>query len=137
MKFHTCATCLVVLALASATSKVDSVSFATFRLLDEPHTPHFSAKGTHQCQSKTAIGHTCEVEGEFTDCDEAYQELKMEACCSTTKDEGTVAIVATKRVESAAPLTPKRMAAHITNGSTAKANTCSLTPSGLDTELGL
>ena len=39
----------------------------------------------------------------------------------------TVAIVAIKRIDNAAPLTPKRMAAHITNGSTVYARTCSLT----------
>jgi hypothetical protein len=54
----------------------------------QTHTPHFHANGTHQCQSKTSIGHTCEVEGEFTDCDEAYQKLKMNDCCSHTKEGG-------------------------------------------------
>jgi hypothetical protein len=39
----------------------------------------------------------------------------------------TVAMAATRRVASEAPLIPKRMAAQITNGSTAKAITCSFT----------
>jgi hypothetical protein len=52
------------------------------------HTPHFHAKGTHQCQSKTSIGHTCVVEGEFLDCDEAYHKLKMDDCCGQTKEGG-------------------------------------------------
>jgi hypothetical protein len=52
------------------------------------NTPTFHAKGTHMCQSKTSIGHECIVEGDFNDCDEAYQKLKMQDCCSKTKDGG-------------------------------------------------
>src|SRR5207245_9554985 len=43
------------------------------------------------------------------------------------KAVSTVAIVAIKKTDNPAPVTPKRTAAHITNGSTAKAKTCSLT----------
>ena len=41
----------------------------------------FRAKGVHQCWSNKDIGFKCEVEGHFSDCDEAFRKLKMEDCC--------------------------------------------------------
>ena len=54
----------------------------------QQNTPTFHAKGTHTCQSSTSIGHECIVEGDFNDCDEAYHKLKMQDCCSSTKEGG-------------------------------------------------
>lgn len=50
----------------------------------------FRAKGTHQCQSHTSIGHKCSVFGtNYTSCDEAQRKLAMSDCCPKTKDKGT------------------------------------------------
>ena len=46
------------------------------------------AKGTHQCQSSSDIGHSCVVTGQFTECNEAAFKLKQQDCCpSTTRRE--------------------------------------------------
>ena len=58
-------------------------------------TTSFYATGTHQCQSQSDIGHTCEVSGiDFNDCDEALFKLKADDCCPSTlkcspKPDGT------------------------------------------------
>jgi hypothetical protein len=46
------------------------------------------AYGTHQCQSQTSIGHTCQVSSLVTDCAEAYAVLKRQDCCGSTKEGG-------------------------------------------------
>jgi hypothetical protein len=52
-------------------------------------TPQFHARGTHQCQSKTDIGHKCKVEGwSYHDCDQAFHELQQDDCCPSTKEGG-------------------------------------------------
>ena len=66
-----------------------SLTQAVIPLVVTQETPHFHAKGTHKCQSTTSIGHTCEVEGESVDCNEAYYKLKMQDCCSQTKEGGS------------------------------------------------
>lgn len=47
------------------------------------------AFGTHKCQSETSIGHSCQVTGLFTSCDEAFHVLKRQDCCPSTKEKGT------------------------------------------------
>ena len=50
----------------------------------------FRATGEHQCQSRSSIGHKCEVSGNrFHDCKDAYFSLKNEDCCGSTEGGGT------------------------------------------------
>jgi hypothetical protein len=52
-------------------------------------TPSFFGKGTHQCQSRTSIGHKCESSGfAYVDCIAAFNALKADDCCPRTPDEG-------------------------------------------------
>src|SRR2546426_5567633 len=49
----------------------------------------FRASGTHKCQSRTALGHSCtSFDTNFTSCDEAAQKLKLQDCCGKTKEGG-------------------------------------------------
>ena len=43
------------------------------------------ASGTHQCQSHTDIGHTCQVIGTAGNCDQVAESLKLDDCCSLTE----------------------------------------------------
>src|SRR5262245_42185240 len=57
----------------------------------EPKGTHvmFRASGTHKCQSRSSIGHTCDVSGmKFHDCKEAYFSLKNEDCCPESEYGG-------------------------------------------------
>lgn len=76
-------TCSVLIIAVASASRAPKAGPRTGQ-----NTPSFHAKGTHMCQSKTSIGHECVVEGDFNDCDEAYHKLKMQDCCSTTKEGG-------------------------------------------------
>jgi hypothetical protein len=50
----------------------------------------FRADGTHTCQSKESIGHTCQSWGtQFNSCDEAAVKLKADDCCPRTKEKGS------------------------------------------------
>jgi hypothetical protein len=49
----------------------------------------FYAKGTHTCQSRTRLGHKCEVRGQYTSCHDAGNSLKLDDCCANTKEGGT------------------------------------------------
>jgi hypothetical protein len=80
--FFLIVSCALLMVLAS-TFRVPKASAR-----GQQNTPTFHAKGTHTCQSKTSIGHECVVEGDFNDCDEAYHKLKMQDCCSSTKEGG-------------------------------------------------
>ena len=56
----------------------------------ESATPSFLAGGTHQCQSRTSLGHTCQVSGAaYTDCNQAYFSLRAQDCCPATPSGGT------------------------------------------------
>ncbi|SDX61517.1 hypothetical protein [Nitrosomonas oligotropha] len=50
----------------------------------------FFARGEHTCQSRSSIGHKCEVRGSgFFDCNEAEYDLRNKSCCSSTPKGGS------------------------------------------------
>ena len=79
---------LAVFALVFACAVLGFSARHVDQIAAQQNTPSFYAKGTHQCQSKTSIGHTCKVDGYFNDCDEAFRKLKMQDCCPNSKYGG-------------------------------------------------
>lgn len=50
----------------------------------------FFARGEHQCQSDTSIGHKCEVRGSgYFDCNQAEANLRRKSCCATSQKGGS------------------------------------------------
>jgi hypothetical protein len=66
----------------------DSRSASIFPFQRDSNHQQSMAYGTHQCQSQTSIGHTCQVSSLVTDCAEAYAVLKRQDCCGSTKEGG-------------------------------------------------
>lgn len=84
--------CLILGSALAGASPVE-VDYATEFTVEDYEknswaNPH-RARGQHQCQSDSSLGHRCEVLGvNFTDCNQAALKLKREDCCSGSRHGG-------------------------------------------------